>query len=238
MVIERDGKLVYERGVGLANAETKLDFTPETRVDGASLAKPFTAASLLMLADAGTVDLKAPVRDYVSEFPDATADVYSLLSHNAALPDYGAFDALFQAGKPVTTAAMLIEAARKSGTGAITLATRFIYCNLCFDTAALVVERVTGKRFEQVLRQQLFSPLGIDDAFIRPARLAAMPADRAIGYRIRDGRRERFDAEDFEGFYGGANLYASARDFARFARASRWRRSVRPSPCPSAQSGR
>ncbi len=46
-----------------------------------------------------------------------------------------------------------------------------------------------------------------------------MPADRAIGYRIRDGRRERFDAEDFEGFYGGGNLYASARDFARFARA-------------------
>ena len=219
VVIERDGNVVYSRGVGLANAETGRAFTPDTRTDGASLAKPFTAASLLMLVEGGAVDLKAPVRRYVSEYPDATTQVYDLLSHHAALPDYGAFGPLLRAGKPVTTAAMLEEAGRMATSAPPSDATRFAYCNLCLDTAALVVERVTGKRFDQVLRQQIFSLIGIDKAIIRPARLSAMPADRAIGYRFRDGRRERFDAEDFEGFHGGSNLYASARDFARFARA-------------------
>lgn len=217
-VIERNGAIVYARGVGLANAETGLAFTPATRTDGASLAKPFTAASLLMLVESGAVDMQAPVRRYVAEYPDATTKVESLLSHGAALPDYGAFRELLRAGKPVTTRALLEAAGRMSAQSPSTTA-RFAYCNLCLDTAALVVERVTGKRFDEVLRQQLLSPLGIDGAFIRPARLSAMPADRAIGYRIGEKKRERFDAEDFEGFYGGANLYASASDLARFARA-------------------
>jgi CubicO group peptidase (beta-lactamase class C family) len=219
VVIERDGHVVYSRGVGVANDETRRMFTPDTRTDGGSLAKPFTATLLLMLAEEGTVDLQAPVRRYVSEYPDATTTINDLLSHLAALPDYEAFGALFRAGNPVTTASMLTEAGRMATLAPQSGATRFAYCNLCYDTAALVVERVTGKRFDQVLRQQLLIVLGIERAFIRPARLAAMPADRAIGYRIRDGRRELFDAEDFEGFYGGGNLYASARDFARFARA-------------------
>jgi CubicO group peptidase (beta-lactamase class C family) len=219
VVIERDGHVVYSRGVGVANDETRRMFTPDTRTDGGSLAKPFTATLLLMLAEEGAVDLQAPVRRYVNEYPDATTTVYQLLSHQAALPDYDAFGALFRAGKPVTTASMLTEAGRMATLASHAGATRFAYCNLCFDTAALVVERVTGKRFDQVLRQQLFASLGIEHAFIRPARLASMPPDRAIGYRILDGRRERFDAEDLEGFYGGSNLYAPARDFARFARA-------------------
>ena len=68
-------------------------------------------------------------------------------------------------------------------------------------------------------RIQIFFYLGIDNASIRAARLSALPAERAVGYRVKDGRRERHDAEDLEGFYGGSNLYASARNFARFANA-------------------
>jgi CubicO group peptidase (beta-lactamase class C family) len=218
-VIERDGDVVYSRGVGVANDETRRMFTPDTRTNSASLAKPFTATLLLMLVEEGLVDLDAPVRRYVSEYPDATSTVYELLSHGARLPEYEAFSALVRPEQPVTTSAMLVESGRIALSAPRSGAMRFHYCNLCLDAAALVVERVTGQRFEQVLRDRLFTPLGIDRAFVRPARLADMPADRAVGYRIRNGRHERFDAQDLEGFYGGSNLYASAREFARFARA-------------------
>jgi CubicO group peptidase (beta-lactamase class C family) len=114
---------------------------------------------------------------------------------------------------------MLLGANRTAPKPAPSTTPRFHYCNLCYDTAALVVERVTGRTFEEALRARLFAPLDIDRAFVRPARLADMPADRAVGFRTAGGRTERFDAEDLEGFHGGGNLYASARDFARFARA-------------------
>lgn len=219
VVIERDGHVVYSRGVGVANDDTRRMFTPDTRTDGGSLAKPFTATLLLMLAGEGTVDLDAPVRRYVSEYPDATTTLHDLLAHRAALPEYESFTALFALGQPVTTAAMLDASGRTGRSATRSGDARFLYCNLCLDAAALAIERATRQRFEQVLRERLLDPLGLDRAFVRPARLADMPADRAVGYRVRDGRHQRFDAEDLEGFHGGSNLYASAREFARFARA-------------------
>lgn len=218
VVVMRDGNVVYSRGVGNANDETSRPFTPDTPTDGGSLAKPVTTASLLMLVDDGSIDLQSPVKRYVAEYPDETTKVYDLVSHAAALPDYAAFKSLFDEGKPVTTLSMLKALANMPAAPA-SPAPRFSYCNLCLDTVALIIERVTAKRFSAVLRQQMFFYLGIDNAFIRPARLAAFPADRAVGYRVKDGRRERHDAEDLEGFYGGGNLYASARNFARFANA-------------------
>ena len=218
VIVMRDGNVVYSRGVGNANDEASRPFTPDTPTDGGSLAKPVTAASLLMLVDDGSIDLQSPVKRYVNEFPNATTKVHDLLSHGAALPDYDAFKSLFKEGKPVTTLAMIKELANLPGADAAP-SPRFSYCNLCLDTAALVIERVTAKRFDAVLRQQIFFYLGIDNASIRAARLSALPAERAVGYRVKDGRRERHDAEDLEGFYGGGNLYASARNFARFANA-------------------
>jgi CubicO group peptidase (beta-lactamase class C family) len=218
VIVERDGSVLYSRGVGLANAEQNRAFTPDTPVDGASLAKPFTAASLLMLVDDKSIDLEAPVQRYVPEYPEASAIVYDLVGHRALLPDYDAFKGLAKDGKPITTLAMLTEAP-KVARPPTPPAPFFNYCNVCLDAAALVVERVTGKRFDAVLRQQIFFYVGIESAFIRPARLSALRAERAIGYRVRDGKRERFDAEDLEGFYGGSNLYANVREFARFARA-------------------
>jgi CubicO group peptidase (beta-lactamase class C family) len=218
VVVMRDGNVLYSRGIGVANADTARAFTPDTPTDGGSLAKPFTAASLLMLVEDGSIDLQAPVKRYVSEYPDATTTVYDLVSHRAPLPDYDAFRSLIKEGKPVTTLALLNESTKVAAASAAP-SPAFTYCNVCLDATALVIERVTAKRFDAVLRQQMFFYLGIDNAFIRPARLASLTADRAVGYRMKDGRRERFDAEDLEGFYGGSNLYASARNFARFANA-------------------
>ena len=218
VIVSRDGNVVYSRGVGMANAETGRAFTPDTPTDSGSLAKPFTAASLLMLVEDGSIDLEAPVKRYVTEYPDPATRVYDLVAHLAPLPDYDAFKSLFKEGKPVTTLALLKESAKVASAPA-NPAPRFTYCNLCLDAVALVIERVTAKRFDAVLRQQIFFYLGIDNTSIRQARLSSLPADRAVGYRMKDGRRERFDAEDLEGFYGGGNLYASARNFARFANA-------------------
>jgi CubicO group peptidase (beta-lactamase class C family) len=219
VVIERDGAVVYARGIGMANAATSTTFTPDTPTDGASLAKPITATALLLLEDAGALDIDAPVRRYVKEYPDETTRVFELLAHRPLLPDYPAFAALIAEKKPITTLAMLQEVGRTPPPAPPAGPVRFHYCNLCLDAAALVVERVSGRSFASHLRERIFVPTGIDRAFVRPAKLAALPADRAVGYRFREGKRETFDALDNEGFHGGANIYASARDFARFARA-------------------
>lgn len=93
----------FARGYGAADPFTGRAFTPDTPVDSGSIAKPVTATAVLLLAREGKVDLDAPVRRYLPEYPHAATIVCHLLAHSAALPFEDSPEAL--AGK--TNAALL-----------------------------------------------------------------------------------------------------------------------------------
>lgn len=65
-----DGRTVWSEGFGCANLETKQPVTPLTRFRIASVSKSITAAATALLAEQGVLDLDAPIREYVPEFPD------------------------------------------------------------------------------------------------------------------------------------------------------------------------
>ena len=220
VVLTRDGQTLVQRGVGQANHAAGLPFTPQTPADGASMAKTFTAAGLWLLAEQGRVELDAPVTRYVPEFPHARTTVRHLLAHSNGLPtDYAFFDPHFSADQVRTTRGLLQVVAREAPQPRFEPGTRFEYSDLGFDVAALVIEQVTGQGYEAFLRQQFFGPLGMDNSFARPARLADWPGVRTLGYRWRDGDWQLFDVYDMEAFLGASNLYFSAQDLARWARA-------------------
>jgi CubicO group peptidase (beta-lactamase class C family) len=226
VVVSEKGRAVYERAFGLADRERGVAFTVASPVDGASLAKTFTAASVLTLVAEGRLSLDDPARRYVPELPyDVT--VRQLVTHSTGLPDYEWFEPFFGPDE-VRTAARRLEILREKRPAlTMTPGQSFAYNGFGFDLAALIVERITERSFEAFLRERFFAPLGMTDSFIRPARLSAFEGVRTRGYR-RVGRRiEPFDALDLEGFYGGGNVYASARDLARWNEA--W---IRRPPLP------
>lgn len=220
VVLVQRGRVVYERGFGLANHAAGLAFTPRTPSDGASLAKTFTAAGLMSLVQEGRVELDAPVTRYLPEFPHAQTTVRQLLSHSNGLPpDYGFFDPHFKPDQVRSTEAMLRVVAREQPAPAFAPGSRFEYSNFGYDLAALLIERISGQDYESFVRQRYFRPLGLVDSFARPARLADWKGVRTLGYRWRDAAWAPVEVYDMEGFLGASNLYFSAADLARWAAA-------------------
>ena len=81
-VVVRDGRGErFARGYGDADPFARRPFTPATPVDSASLAKPVTAAAVLLLAREGRLDLDAPVVRYLPAYPHPTATIRHLLAH-------------------------------------------------------------------------------------------------------------------------------------------------------------
>ena len=196
----------FARGYGLADPFTGRRFNPDTPIDSASLAKPVTAAGVLMLARDGKIDLDAPVRRYLREYPHTSTTVRHLLAHSAGLPFDDAPDALF--GK--TNAALL---AGVSGEPQFQPGSAFAYCNLCYVTLALLIERVSGMRYLDFARSRLALPRAVT---LRPLRLDEWQG-RAIGHRrTAAGKVERFDSWEGEAFYGTANLSISAHQLAKW----------------------
>ena len=85
VILGSDG-VRFAQGFGFADPFTGRRFTPDTPVDSASLAKPVTAAAVLMLARDGRIDLDAPVSRYLADYPHPQATVRHLLAHSAGLP--------------------------------------------------------------------------------------------------------------------------------------------------------
>lgn len=204
-----------EATYGHADVERRIPFTTRTASDGGSIAKTMTAAALLRLADEGRVDLDAPVRKYVAAYPHEATRVRHLLAHSAGLPGHAWFDERLGAGKPRSNADQVKVLAGMPPV--FPPGTRFEYDNAAFDTAAMVIEAATGKRYAEHLGEAFFKPLAMNDAFVRPERLADFPAPRTRGYRRGKDGFVLHDAIDGEAFHGGGNVYLSASDLERWA---------------------
>ncbi len=216
VVLAHGERVVYEAGFGHADRERQVPFTPDTPTDAASIAKTFTAAGVLLLAAEGKVDLEAPVRAVLPEFPHPETRVRHLLSHSAGLPDYAWFDERVPPGQPRTNAGHLALVAAAGIAPRFGPGTAFAYDNAAYDVAAMVIERASASSYAGFIAKRFLGPLAIE-AFVRPARFADWPGARTRGYRRTADSLADHDAYDLEGFQGAANIYASARSLQRWA---------------------
>lgn len=216
VVLMRDGQVVFEQGIGLAQRKPDRPFTVDTSSDGASLAKTLTAALVHELVAEGRLKLDDPVTRHLPAYPYAAHTVRDLVSHRGGLPDYGFFDADFKPDQPRDTADLLAVLAKRKPVPALAPGVQVEYANLGFDLAALVVERVTGQKIAALWQERYFKPLGMQATFARPARFADWPVPRTPGYQLKNKAWVPNDSFEGEGFIGASNVHASARDWARW----------------------
>ena len=167
---------------GVTSIENPLPIDVHTLFQAGSIGKTFTATALLILAEAGRVELDAPVRRYVPELhlADATAvaeaTLLQLLNHTAGwegdfFPDTGdGDDALAR------YVSRLDEVAQLTPPGAA-----FSYNNAAFCLAGRVIETVTGDTYERAIRRLILQPLGLRESFFFPNEI--MTRRFAVGHK-------------------------------------------------------
>jgi CubicO group peptidase (beta-lactamase class C family) len=161
LAVVRDGKIAYTRSYGVRDTTTGAPVTPDTQFAIASITKSFTALGVMLLVQRGKVTLDEPLTTYIPEFrlsdPAATAKltVRHILSHASGLGrnEAATFD-------PTLTPADLLRtiatAPLNSKPGE-----KFEYSNLNTTMAGVLIERVTGQRWEDYTRDQILTPLGM-----------------------------------------------------------------------------
>lgn len=182
LLVARNGVPIRSEGYGLANVELNVPVKPETIFQSGSIGKQFTAAAVLMLADAGKIGLDDPLSKYFASAPGWWNEVTirELLSHTAGFTDYPKD---FDLRKDYSEEQLL--ALIQSIPPAYPPGTSWSYSNLGYVTLGILIRRVTGEYFGDFLQHHIFQPLGmsttriVDEAEIVP--------NRAAGYRIDNG---------------------------------------------------
>jgi len=183
VALVRDGQVLLQASVGLADMDAGRPLTSATLFDLASVSKQFTAAAVLLLAERGEIDLDAPLARYVSGYslpPDGRAvTVADLLHHRSGLPEY--IDAFagdpreFARLTPAKLLRWLNAQTPEYGAGE-----QFAYNNTGYVMLALLVERVGGRPFAEFVAGELFAPAGMSHSHVLD-RLQPV-AGAAIGY--------------------------------------------------------
>ena len=208
------GNIIWESGFGWADKERGRHATPDTPFSLASVTKPFTTTTLMILVAAKQVSLDAPANDYLGEAKIRAGvgnpndvSLRAIASHSSGLP--GIFQ-IFPVGSSRKQPTM-DEVIRKYAVLVTPPNERYYYSNVGLGTVAHIVSKTSGVDFGKFLRDKVLKPLRLKNTFF----------DTDLSRR--EEMAQRYDAKGKAfPFYvtstpGTGELYASAHDVARFA---------------------
>jgi CubicO group peptidase (beta-lactamase class C family) len=183
VAIVKDGQVIFAKGYGVRRLGDPTPVDPHTLFQIASNSKAFTDGLLAQLVDSGKLSWDDPVQKYLPWFqlsdPWVTREftIRDLITHRSGL-GLGAGDLVWWHSDYSAEEVVRHLRAAKSVTS---FRSRYAYDNVLYIAAGLVIEAVTGKSWSEVVRQRIFTPLGMSEAttdigaFTRPGSDAATP---------------------------------------------------------------
>jgi CubicO group peptidase (beta-lactamase class C family) len=214
----------YERYDETADRPVELPFaervpvTVDTPFDLASLTKLFTSVAAVQQLERGTLGIDARVGAYLPQFTGAArhgVTVRHLLTHTSGLPpELPLYDHASRADRLAVLRAE--EPATPPGTA-------YVYSDLNLILLQMVLERLTGRRLDVLIRDGITRPLGMTSTAFGPCPGAAATEDQRRPWAKADRGMLRGEVHDenawaLGGVAGHAGLFSTARDLAVFCR--------------------
>lgn len=163
-LVAENGKVIFKKGFGMANMEWEIPNTPETKFRIGSITKQFTAMLIMQLVEKGKLKLDGKITDYLPDYPKSTGDkvtLHHLLTDTSGIPGYTEFPNFFRdvsrdPYSPVAFVKTFADSALLFEPGA-----KFTYSNSGYFLLGAIIEKVTGKPYEQILAENILLPLGM-----------------------------------------------------------------------------
>ena len=216
LAVAQHGRLLYRRAVGMASLEMGVALTPTTRMRIASTSKHFTAMAVLLLAEDGLLDVEDPVQKYLPELPQLSANgptLRHLLTHTSGWRGHDELWAIAH-GLTFTLPGPGLPAMARQSELNFEPGTHMVYSNGGYFLLAKIVERVSGKSFNDFLKARLFDPLGMADTSSVVTDLDVVPGMAGLYMPAPGGgwRRGLYPCE----LDGGGSLVSTADDMLRW----------------------
>lgn len=215
-----DDSLIFSGATGILNQQSKKPATVKSYFRIASMTKSFTAMAILKLRDEGKLSLNDLVSGYFPELvsselpyldaPDVT--IHHLLTMTAGFPEDNPWG-----DRQLEDTEQEFKDFLKSGVSFSSMpGYQFEYSNLGYGMLGQIVSRVSGMPYQTYIKNEIFSPLGMNDTYWE---YDEVPKENlAIGYRYQDSvwMEEPILHDGVYGAMGG--LITTIEDFSKYVR--------------------
>jgi CubicO group peptidase (beta-lactamase class C family) len=212
-LVADNGQVIYKKGFGLANMEWNIPNAPDTKFRLGSITKQFTATLILQLVEQGKIKLDGKLVDYLPEYRNETGSkvtIHHLLNHTSGIPSYTSLPGFFQSVSRNPFA--VDEFVKKYASGDLEFepGTKFVYNNSGYFLLGAIIEKVTGKPYDQVVKENIFDPLGMKNSGYD--RWGTILNKRATGYTSTPKGYDTAPYLDMSIPYAAGSLYSTVED--------------------------
>jgi CubicO group peptidase (beta-lactamase class C family) len=232
--IIRKGKVIAAKGYGYANVELSVPVTSETIFQSGSVGKQFTATAVMLQVEDGKLALDDSITKYFTDAPPSwrPITVRNLLTHTSGIPDYETQGANASDGTKVVdyrrdyTEEEMTKIAYSMPLG-FAPGSRWRYSNTGYVLLGILIHKVSGRFYGDVLKDRIFTPLGMKTARIISE--ADIVLHRAAGYRLVNGdlKNQEWVSPSLDSTADGS-LYLSTLDFIAWDRGLRAHAVLKP----------
>ncbi len=222
VLVAKDGEIVYAKGFGYANHELDVENTPVTKFRIASVSKQFTSMLVMQMVAEGKMDLDATIREYIPDYPEPQGDIitiHHLLSHTSGFQHYAGIpnftpDYSRQPWEHRDFVELFWDLDLQSEPGE-----RYSYSSFGYYLLGYILERVSGKDFDQLLWERVLQPAGMYNTGLDDH--ITILKNRASGYRVRGDSLVNAVFRDMSTALATGDMYSTVTDMVLWDEALR-----------------
>ena len=185
VLIAKDGQVLLRKGYGMANLELGVPIRPEMVFELGSITKQFTATAILLLQERGQLSVEDDVTKYLPDYPThgQKITIDHLLTHVSGIPSYTGLPEWLPRVREDMTVQQVIDLFKDKPLE-FNPGEQWSYNNSAYILLGAVIEKVSGKSYEDFIEQEIFAPLGMKSS--RYGHQDEVVSGRVTGYEKGD----------------------------------------------------
>ena len=218
VLLAHEGKPLFRKGYGFANVEWQIPNAPDTKFRIGSVTKQFTSMLVMLLREQGKVKLEDSLCVYLDPCPETwkPVTIHHLLTHTSGIPTYTGLAEWRKVNMVPHTIDQMIGFFRnlpldwKPGE-------KYAYNNSGYFLLGVVIEKASGKKYEEALKEMILTPLGLKDTGYDWT--ATIIPKRAAGYMGMGEKLTNTAPLDMQQPYSAGSLYSTVDDLLKWDQA-------------------
>lgn len=216
------GKIIYKQAFGFADFNSKEKLNINSKFQLASVSKTFTATAISILEQRNELSYSDKIQKFIPDFPYVGITVGMLLSHRSGLSNYMYFcDELLtdeQKKKSVTNNEVIELMKKYKPKPNYPPDKKYNYSNTNYMLLASIIEIVSGKKYEEFLKEEIFNKVGMKNTLVYNKNNSDKFPSEVVGYKSR-----RYQAENsyLNGVVGDKGVFSTVDDMFIFDQALR-----------------
>lgn len=189
VLVARAGKIIYQQSLGLADFNTRRPLNENSIFELASVSKQFTAMGIMICKEKNLLSYNDDIKKFFPDLPYSGITIRHLLTHTSGLPSYeDQFEKYWDHKKIAFNKDIIVMLIQRKDTLLFPTGSRWQYSNTGYAILASIIEKVTGKSYNDFMSAAIFKPLNMQQTFIYNSRRSTgkIPDNYALGFVYSD----------------------------------------------------